>query len=1233
MSKSFGAAGGQISLPADRWPRLGASSIAPAGSIALLPAVLVAGALSLLVGGDRESPVPHPQHQTHAAAAAALGSSNLAAAASSEIGAARHRFWPTRHGTTLQARGGDIVTKFGARGASLSARRATLRLSTARLGRGEEIAPSEEARPEAIDNTVRYRHDGFTERYRNGPLGLEQTFMVGARPRGNVAPLVISLRTTGSLSPVRSAAGIVFRDAHGAAVLRDGGLRATDASGRALPAKMRVRGRVVELRIDDAGARYPLQVDPFIEQAEIPGRGFTTFGGGHHSVALSADGDTALVGAWVGEGGGGGEAWVFTKSGSTWSAQAQLEPVNGGSRGFGETVALSADGDTALVADPGGGVWVFVRSGSTWTRQTEDPLRENQIGGEEEGGARFGSSVALSADGDTALIGGPLNGAHREGGAVWVYTRTETHWARQGRILQPAEESSIAGREFGSSVALSADGDTALIGAEGDDRGVGAAWTFERTGGEWVQRGSKLSGAGETGRGLFGYAVALSADGTTALIGAPGDSFGAGGAWAFTRSGASWTAQGHELIPAADPEGANFGTSLAISSDGSTALIGGPSDGPLAEGSAWVFGRGSPSWSQMQKLTDPQPSREVGFGQSVALSPDATTALVGAPVQKGTLGAVWTFTSPPWGPPQAEAPGPAPDSGPTWSTLGGDSAHTASVDSSSLHPPFTVRWSHTFPVDSTAKPSKGIVEGKEVDDPLDQVVSYPLIGDGLVFFMQYDTGYPENEQIDAYSEQTGGLVWSYLPPPGEGGEMYLALDAGRLFVDSTSIGVVAFDARTGAKLWTRGLSSRAEPMIASEGVLYYVEGNSGAYALAVEEATGRELWEEDIYSHPRGGPVLANGNVYLMGADETHPVSERGPTGMALSAKTGEPVWEDFTGSSGLGCSWTTIFAESRLWTTQCRDREYEPTLGDIVDPANGASEGTYPSSARNGPVIDGHEQIGLVERYECASNCTLASTTLTAEDWTAGKTLWSFSGDGQLDAGVIRVGEDVYAGSSSGMLYAVDAHTGEQTWSMQMPDGFRPEYTGISAAGLAAAGDALAVTAGDSLTLLTTGAEAEAPATPDPGPVSPAPIEPAPGSSTPTPDAAQGTAAGTSGSPSAAPAVQAGAVQVAGSRQARRASCSLAGAVHIHALAHGRLRVQLAIRCGAPLRATATLGYRRPATKSKRGSRRSEFVALARKTARIAVNPTRLTFTLSASAAHVLGGARPIVDIEAARP
>jgi hypothetical protein len=93
----------------------------------------------------------------------------------------------------------------------------------------------------------------------------------------------------------------------------------------------------------------------------------------------------------------------------------------------------------------------------------------------------------------------------------------------------------------GSSVALSADGNTAIVGGREDNSTVGTAWVFSRRNGIWAQQGGKLMGTGAVGGASQGFSVALSADGNTAIVGGPLDSAKTGAAWVFTRMGDVWT--------------------------------------------------------------------------------------------------------------------------------------------------------------------------------------------------------------------------------------------------------------------------------------------------------------------------------------------------------------------------------------------------------------------------------------------------------------------------------------------------------------------------------------------------------------------------------------------------------------------------------------------------------------------------------------------------------------------
>src|SRR5262245_47982194 len=163
-------------------------------------------------------------------------------------------------------------------------------------------------------------------------------------------------------------------------------------------------------------------------------------------------------------------------------------------------------------------------------------------------GAADQGFVALSGDGNTAIVGGPDDNSRA--GAAWVFTRSGGVWTQQQSKM--VGTGAVGAANQGSSVALSSDGNTAIVGAPSDNSGAGAAWVFTRSGGVWTQQ-SKLVGAGAVGAANQGQAVALSSDGNTAIVGAPSDSSGAGAAWVWTRSGGVWTQQGKLTLARLEP--------------------------------------------------------------------------------------------------------------------------------------------------------------------------------------------------------------------------------------------------------------------------------------------------------------------------------------------------------------------------------------------------------------------------------------------------------------------------------------------------------------------------------------------------------------------------------------------------------------------------------------------------------------------------------------------------------
>ena len=351
---------------------------------------------------------------------------------------------------------------------------------------------------------------------------------------------------------------------------------------------------------DGSGAAYVFTRPEagWIQQAKLTaedGAAGDQFGG---SVALS--GDMALIGARRDDDNGdeSGAAYVFTRSGNSWSQHAKLTAADGAAGAeFGYSVALS--GDTAVIGaardddngDDSGSAYVFTCSGTEWSQQTKLTATDGAEGDV------FGISVAFS--GDTAVIGADLDDDKGENsGSVYVFTRSETGWRQQAKLTATDGE---AVDIFGVRVAIS--GDTALIAARRDDDDVngvdsGSAYVFVRSGTSWSQQAKLTAGDAEAGD-MFGYNVALSAD-TAVITAAMADDKGAnsGVAYVFTRSGSDWIQQAKLTAPdgAADDV---FGWSVALS--GKTTIIGAPTSIfalPGGAGSAYVFERSGSSWGR-----------------------------------------------------------------------------------------------------------------------------------------------------------------------------------------------------------------------------------------------------------------------------------------------------------------------------------------------------------------------------------------------------------------------------------------------------------------------------------------------------------------------------------------------------------------------------------------------------------------------------------------------------------
>ena len=383
-----------------------------------------------------------------------------------------------------------------------------------------------------------------------------------------------------------------------------------------------------------AASARPAPADTLSQQAKLVAGDATQRDYFGHAVAVSADGAIALSGAW-GRGRGTGTVYAFSQSGGVWTQQQRLnasDPLVGDQ--FGSSVALSSDGTTGIVgaeskASSAGAAYVFTRSGSVWTQEQKITASDSAAG------IRFGSSVSLSADGNTAIVGARGNGLGT--GAAYVFTRTGSVWSQQQKITA---SDAAAGDYFGTTVGLSGDGATAVAGAPAKSSSTGAAYVFTRTGSVWSQQ-QKITASDAAAGDQFGTSVAVSSDGSTAVAGAYGKAGYTGAAYVYTRSGSVWSQQ--TKLTANNGLAADaFGGHVALSATGSVAFV--TAAGKLNNtGAIYQFTRSGTVWTQATETTSTDDGEGDTVGSSISTTGTGGVALAGADGDEKYTGAAYVF--------------------------------------------------------------------------------------------------------------------------------------------------------------------------------------------------------------------------------------------------------------------------------------------------------------------------------------------------------------------------------------------------------------------------------------------------------------------------------------------------------------------------------------------------------------------------------------------------------------
>lgn len=530
-----------------------------------------------------------------------------------------------------------------------------IKLRTEGLGRSGWMMPlpshpawhlsSREGRQQRVDRVLA---PGVSEWWLHGPEGASHWVQLADRPAG-VGRLEVTLALDARGYRVRidgegERARLLLTNDSG--TIRYEGLKAWDARGVTLPVSLAYDATIGRLtyKVDDLQARYPITVDPtWTQQAYIKASNSAPQDQFGSAVAISADGNTLAVSA------------------------------------FGEdSNATGVNGDqTSNGAVDSGAVYVFVRSGGIWSQQAYIKASNT------EADDVFGSSVALSADGNTLAVGAVGEDSNATGidgnqadnsqassGAVYVFTRSGVTWSQQAYIKASNPEGND---RFGASVALASDGNTLAVGAHRESSGAsgvngnqadnsvtasGAVYVFVRSGVSWSQQAYvKASNPGTDD--YFGLSVALSADGNTLAVGAPGEassatgvngdqsdnsSPGSGAVYVLTRSGVTWAQQAYLKASNAGSWFDAFGQAVAISADGNTLAVGAPfedsaatgingnqsDESALQSGAVYAFTRSGVTWSQQAYVKASNTEADDNFGSSVALSGNGNALAAGS---------------------------------------------------------------------------------------------------------------------------------------------------------------------------------------------------------------------------------------------------------------------------------------------------------------------------------------------------------------------------------------------------------------------------------------------------------------------------------------------------------------------------------------------------------------------------------------------------------------------------
>lgn len=366
------------------------------------------------------------------------------------------------------------------------------------------------------------------------------------------------------------------------------------------------------------------------------------------SIDTNQDGTLCIVGAmdYSEYSYGQGVAYIYQLVGNVWTLRQRLLPIDAAYQDrIGNAVAMSADGNTIAIGaycssvdnQFTGAVYVYVLSGSEWVQEAK------LVAADRDGYDFFGTDVALSRDGSTLLIGAyNKNVGYTGAGAAYVYARYGTTWEQEAKLIADDRADYDS---FGFSVSLSGDGNTAVVSAynkAGTFSYQGAVYVFQRANTIWTQESKLLST--NPGSDYFGQSVEIHDSGTFIVIGASNDSShypNQGVTFIYRYDGSDWIEEARLIAPdGGSYDSAGYAVSCSIDNNWVATSSINKNNG---QGGVYLYQQVQGVWQLNSIIQASDPSDQSWFGTAIALSSRGTSILIGAPGKNSNAGGLYWF--------------------------------------------------------------------------------------------------------------------------------------------------------------------------------------------------------------------------------------------------------------------------------------------------------------------------------------------------------------------------------------------------------------------------------------------------------------------------------------------------------------------------------------------------------------------------------------------------------------